>query len=75
MKSPIRVSPYCQELCSKKIMISDGLPQTDADVLDTSGAVWCAVTQQILGPDRDEADPQTCRKGRECFRSPFEDLL
>ena len=75
MNTPLRLSPYCQELCSKKIMLREGLPLTDADVLDASAAVWCSLTQQVLGPDRKDAHPEDCRKGRACFRSPFAELL
>ena len=30
---------------------------------------------QILGPDREVAEPESCRKGRSCFDSPFASLL
>ncbi len=69
------VSPFCQDLCSKKILVTPGSPMTDADVLDRSNHCWCSQTMTILGPDREPAHPGDCRQGRECFRSPFESLL
>ena len=70
-----KVSPYCASLSSKKILGSPGLPMTDSDVLDASNWCWCVETAQLLGPDRKAAHPEDCRKGRSCFRSPYEDLL
>ena len=73
--TPKRLSPFCQDLCSKKILVSSGLPLDDADVLDRSNHCWCARTMTVLGPDRELAHPEDCRKGRNCFQSPFESLL
>ena len=70
-----RLSPFCQDLCSKKILTRPGLPLTDEDVLDASNHCWCKQTQTQLGPDREPAHPEDCRRGRSCFQSPFEDLL
>ena len=75
MSAPLKLSPYCTDLCSKKVMMSEGLPMTESDVLDASNAVWCSRTMQLLGPDREVAAPADCQKGRDCFQSPFEDLL
>ena len=74
-RPPIAVSPYCTHLSSKKVLVSEGLPMTERDVLDASNHCWCEVTMQTLGPDRDHATPEGCRKGRSCFESPFADLL
>ncbi len=70
-----RVSPYCSALSSKKILGLQGLPMSDSDVLDASNWCWCRKTAQILGPDRQPAHPQDCRRGRGCFDSPFAALL
>jgi hypothetical protein len=75
MNEKPRVSPFCTALSSKKIMVAEGAPLVDEDVLDRSCHCWCAVTTQVLGPDRELASPADCRKGRACFRSPFEPLL
>ena len=72
---PTGPSPYCSALESKKTLVSEGLPQVPGDVLDASGHCWCAETQQVLGPDRRLAGPETCVKGRACFHSPFESIL
>ena len=74
-EEPIELSPFCASLCSKKVLLSRGLPMTEADVLDGSNWIWCARTHQILGPDREVASAGSCRKGRGCFHSPFEPLL
>ena len=70
-----RVSPFCSSLSSKKILLSGSLPMTVEDVLDASNHCWCEQTQQVLGPDREPVSPEDCRKGRACFRSPFETML
>ena len=70
-----KLSPFCTSLSSKKVIMNAAPPLTSADVLDSSGAVWCKETSQILGPDGEVCDPDFCRAGRSCFRSPFEDLL
>ena len=69
------VSPFCSHLASKKVSLLDGLPMCDADVLDASNHCWCEATMQVLGPDRQLAHPEDCRKGRECFESPFDSML
>lgn len=70
-----RVSPYCEHLCSKKLMIADEPAMVDRDVLDASNHCWCGSTFKLLGPDGSGAHPEDCRKGRECFSSPLERLL
>ena len=75
-KQPSReLSPFCKELCSKKILVSGKLPLLAEDVLDRSNHCWCSQTMTILGPDREPAHPEDCRKERACFQSPFESLL
>ena len=74
-KSAPLVSPYCQHLTSKKIMLLESPPMVDRDVLDASQHVWCGVTYKVLGPDRKQCSPEDCLKGRDCFESPFSDLL
>lgn len=69
------VSPYCQHLSSKKLMIAEDPPMLDTDVLDASQHCWCGVTYKVLGPDGYQCEPSECRKGRECFESPLVDLL
>ena len=69
------VSPYCQDLCSKKILVTGALPLVDSDVLDQSNHCWCNRTMTELGPDREPVHPEDCRQSRTCFRSPFESLL
>jgi len=70
-----RLSPYCQHLSSKKLMIAEEPPLVDRDVLDASQHAWCGVTYKVLGPDGFQCGPEDCRKGRECFQSPLAELL
>ena len=70
-----KISPFCTHLSSKKVTLLSGLPMTNGDVLDASGHCWCSLTAQILGPDREVAHPEDCKKGRACFESPFESML
>ena len=73
--SGLRVTPYCVNLQSKKLMIADSPPMEDRDVLDASQHCWCAVTYKVLGPDGSQCHPEDCRKDRECFESPLRGLL
>ena len=73
-RKPLRFSPFCRELSSKKVLTSTGLPMTDADVLDASNWCWCRTTGHQLGPDRGFVDPEYCRSGRACFVSADEGL-
>lgn len=73
-KKPV-LSPYCQHLSSKKLMMAEEPPLVDRDVLDASQHSWCEVTHKVLGPDRFSCGPEDCRQGRGCFESPFTDLL
>ncbi len=69
------VSPFCQHLSSKKLMIAEDPPMVDRDVLDASQHCWCGVTYKVLGPDGSQCHPEDCRKGRDCFESPLAELL
>ena len=69
------LSPYCQHISSKKLMMAEEPPLVDSDVLDGSQHVWCGVTFKVLGPDGFQCDPEDCRKGRDCFESPLSELL
>jgi hypothetical protein len=73
--TPLRLSPFCKHLASKKIRLAARPPMNERDVLDASNRCWCAKTSQVRGPDREIADPEACRKGRACFESSFADLL
>ena len=75
MENRTRVSPFCIHLTSKKTTMGEGLPMSNEDVLDASRYCWCEKTLQVLGPDREVARPEDCRKGRNCFESPFESML
>ncbi len=69
-----RLSPYCADLASKKLLLAGAAPMTPRDVLDLSNHCWCRRTQQVLGPDRFEVGPEECVAGRDCFRSRYPDL-
>ena len=69
-----RLSPYCSDLASKKLLLRSAPALVDRDVLDLSGHCWCQRTHQVLGPDREPVGPEDCRRGRSCFRSPHADL-
>ncbi|QDU69794.1 hypothetical protein [Engelhardtia mirabilis] len=69
-----RLSPFCADLGSKKLLLNSKPPMTEEDVLDASNHCWCRRTNQVLGPDREVAVPELCRSGRSCFRSLFDSL-
>jgi hypothetical protein len=69
-----RLSPYCGDLASKKLLLATAPALVDSDVLDLSNHCWCRRTQQVLGPDRELAGPGACRSGRSCYRSPYGEL-
>lgn len=71
--SPEALFPYCAHLSSKKVMLTSDLPRTERDVLDASNHCWCNRTSTVMGPDRDLAHPDECRRGRSCFESNFSD--
>lgn len=70
-----KVSPFCEHLSSKKMMLASETPKVAEDVLDASRHCWCGVTMKILGQDGNECHPNACQKGRDCFSSPLNDLL
>lgn len=74
-RASARISPFCVQIGSKKILGMTGRPLTASDVLDGSNWCWCRRTGQILGPDREPAHPDDCIKGRTCFESPWSALL
>ena len=61
--------PYCKDLCSKKLMVTQAVPRVESDVLDRSQHCFCLQTQTILGPDREVAHPESCQSDRPCFTS------
>lgn len=65
----IAVSPFCANLCSKKLVFQTHPPRHEDEILDGSGHTWCELTQEAVGPDGSTCDPETCRAGRSCFRS------
>ena len=69
-----RLSPYCADLQSKKLLLRTAPALTERDVLDASNHCWCARTYKVLGPDRDVARPELCQSGRDCFRTVFDSL-
>ena len=66
MEQP-RISPYCSKLRSKKLCFAEGPPQSEDDILDGSGRVWCQRTMMAVGPDGDLVDPEDCQSARGCF--------
>ena len=67
--------PYCKDLCSKKLLVTQAIPHVEEDVLDRSQHCWCSKTQTILGPDRDVVHPEACQRDRACFTSRGSGLL
>jgi len=64
----IRVSPFCADLCSKKLIFQTRPPRDEDEILDASGHTWCGRCQEVVGPDGEVCDPEFCREGRACFR-------
>ncbi len=65
----IRVSPFCAQLRSKKLVFQPRPPRDEEEILDASGHTWCELSQEAVGPDGAVCAPDTCRAGRACFRS------
>ena len=63
----LAISPFCRDIRSKKTNFLDAPAQTEDDILDGSGRVWCRRTMQSVGPDGELVDPADCRRGRACF--------
>jgi hypothetical protein len=64
-----RLSPFCGDLRTKRWYFLDAPALTEEELLDASGRAWCKRTMQSLGPDGELVNPETCRRGRACFRS------
>lgn len=67
--SEIVMSPFCGSLRSKKFFMLDGLATRAEDYLDASNHCWCRQTQQVVGPDGSQVDPNRCVPGRSCYSS------
>ncbi len=63
----IRISPFCAQLCSKKLIFQKRPPQSCDEILDASCHTWCGLTQEALGPDNEATDPEDCNASRACF--------
>ena len=58
----------CRRLRSKGMFIE--VDQTDPTVEGgEDGMVWCARTQDCLGPDGSTVDVHNCKPGRGCFET------
>ncbi|MEM7305864.1 MAG: hypothetical protein AAF682_04305 [Planctomycetota bacterium] len=66
-KPKLHVSPFCTDVRSKKTYFLDAPAQSEDDILDGSGRVWCRRTMQSVGPDGELVDPADCQRGRSCF--------
>lgn len=66
---PLRISPFCRHIASKKSAFATRPALTEEELLDGSQACWCVRTMMAIGPDRLIVDPEDCRAGRECFES------
>ena len=69
LPASLSISPFCSHLWSKKASFLDHPPLAEEDILDASRHCWCRKTMQVLGPDRELAQPLDCRQGRSCFES------
>lgn len=67
-------SAFCASLRSKKFFMVDGLATGAEDYLDASNHCWCRQTQQVVGPDGRQVDPNRCVPGRSCYSSAFETM-
>jgi len=65
--TPVRISPFCAALRSKKYYFLEKPPQTPADILDGSNRCWCLRTMQAMGPDGEQVEPEGCNESRPCF--------
>jgi hypothetical protein len=62
-------SPFCGALRSKKYFMLSRLATEAGDYLDGSNHCWCRVTQQVVGPDGNQARPERCGPDRSCYQS------
>ncbi len=67
--NPVPQTPFCGDLRSKKFFMLDTIPSKEEHFYDPSGHCWCFHTQQPIGPDGDQANPELCTPGRRCYRS------
>ncbi|MGA2584048.1 MAG: hypothetical protein ABSG31_12280 [Tepidisphaeraceae bacterium] len=68
-KPKVLNTPFCGDLCSKKVYMTDRIPTVAEDFLDPSGHTWCYHTQMPIGPDGDAVGPEYCGQSRKCYRS------
>jgi hypothetical protein len=62
-------SPFCGQLRSKKYFMLDRLASSAEDYIDAANHVWCAETQEVIGPDNRRVSPDNCGPGRACYSS------
>ena len=67
-------SPYCGSLRSKKFFLLDRMAASDDDYLDAANHVWCCETQEVIGPDNGQVNPDRCAPGRSCYSSAVKGL-
>lgn len=63
------VSPFCRNLCSKKLVFRTSPPRSEGDVLDAACNTWCSRTMDGVGPDGEVTGTEWCRSDRDCFES------
>ena len=71
---PLKVlqTPFCGELRSKKFYLRDQLATSADDYMDSSGHIFCYLTQMAVGPDGMRVSPEECGPDRACYRSAFQ---
>jgi hypothetical protein len=62
-------TPFCGDLRSKKLYMTNTIPATADDIYDASGHTWCYHTQMPVGPDGYVVGPDECGPSRKCYRS------
>jgi len=67
-------SPFCGSLRSKKFFMLDTLATDAGQYIDASNHCWCRETQQVVGPDSGQVDPNRCVPGRTCYSSALESV-
>lgn len=67
--APLLLSPFCRWLESKKHSFATAPARSEDDYLDASCHCWCRRTMQVLGPDKEPANPADCRSARACFQA------
>ncbi len=68
-KHSVPLTAFCGDLRSKKYFMLDTIAAEPADFYDNSGHCWCYHTQQPVGPDGHQVNPENCGSGRRCYRS------